>query len=520
MQLSREDAAAASSQRSRGSSTDEKTFDDANTTFNDPASDPANDLDDVNDQLYTYRSTGSQGAGMAVLAGLTGSGGAGGAGGSSREAASMSSTPLGGTPRFSPRKRSISNDASVASLDDVASFNPSRAAAGEIQSSNISLSFGVEEDSSADEMGGGGGGGGFEPSDPRARAEWQRREIARLRALLDESGHSLRRSDADEEEAAAAAAAADSTSTPRLPSQSDEAHAREVEKIREELEKARVAEIAALKAAHARDLEKRQGALKSTREQLKETADEIQTLRGQHERSAAEASASRAESEARKARRLGEATAKALQEAVQLAVASGAGEAEVRRALHTHGIGVYSEGGELRVMEPELGAGRLRPPTVPGSQYDNPGSAGSGGAEAGGEGLGGGAGGGGGEGGAGGGGALASGAALTASKRSSGSRSGGASRDDSLARSSVVSADLAGAGAGGASVTSSGHALGRGSRASETKSISELADEIGASAEMEEFAAAYVSGGGKKKGKNVMKGVSNLLGLRSGSKKK
>jgi hypothetical protein len=65
--------------------------------------------------------------------------------------------------------------------------------------------------------------------------------------------------------------------------------------------------------------------------------------------------------------------------------------------------------------------------------------------------------------------------------------------------------------------------VGGASRASEARSIAELAAAAETSPEMEEFAAAYITGGGdkkKKKGGNVMKGVSNMLGLRSSSSKK
>ena len=76
--------------------------------------------------------------------------------------------------------------------------------------------------------------------------------------------------------------------------EASERHAEEMERVREELEEARVAEIAELKMAHAMDLEKRQGALKTTREQLKETVEQVSALRDQHERSAADARAAEA----------------------------------------------------------------------------------------------------------------------------------------------------------------------------------------------------------------------------------
>ena len=44
----------------------------------------------------------------------------------------------------------------------------------------------------------------------------------------------------------------------------------------------------------------------------------------------------------------------------------------MRSALHTHGVTVYSEDGELKVMEPELatsGTPSLRAPSLLGSQY-------------------------------------------------------------------------------------------------------------------------------------------------------
>jgi hypothetical protein len=129
------------------------------------------------------------------------------------------------------------------------------------------------------------------------------------------------------------------------------------------------AAVEALKAAHAIELEKRQGAHKTTREQLTETADQVRELRGRHERSAAEAraaeaSTSLAESQARKAHRAGEAATRALQEAVHLAVASGASESDVRKALLVHGVVVYREAGELRVLEPDAATSGQRTPSV------------------------------------------------------------------------------------------------------------------------------------------------------------
>jgi hypothetical protein len=49
-------------------------------------------------------------------------------------------------------------------------------------------------------------------------------------------------------------------------------------------------------------------------------------------------------------------------------VASGADEGDVRSALHTHGVVVYSEYGELKVMEPEIASSGHRTPSLLGSQ--------------------------------------------------------------------------------------------------------------------------------------------------------
>jgi hypothetical protein len=101
-------------------------------------------------------------------------------------------------------------------------------------------------------------------------SEWQRREIAKLRALLADSQRDDTETNAGAEWAKGRAGAA------RSGAGANKAHAEEVERIREEL----AAEMAELKAAHAQDLEKRQAAASKTREQLKETVDQIRELRG------------------------------------------------------------------------------------------------------------------------------------------------------------------------------------------------------------------------------------------------
>ena len=416
-------------------------FDDANTTFGDARS-------ELSDALHTHRSGYSSGA--AVLAGLTG----GLAGGGSMGGGSMSSTPLGGTPLgttprgttprgITPRgertPRSAGNDSIDSALGDSPNMYP----------------------------------GGFNPSlagGPRADIATQGGPAA------DQIASTLER-----------------------------VHAEEVAKIRRELEEEREAEIARLKEAHAAEIEKRQSTLSETRAALTETTEHVRELREQHERSAAEARAaeagmSRAESEIRKAQRVGEAATKALQEAVRLAAMGGVEEGTLRRALHTHGVDVVSENGILTVSEPEVATSGQRTPSLLGSQY-------GGGAR---------------------------------STRSFGARSGRFSRDGGgsvagktvseagdyvLSSASTSPADKgqsdepAGYRRAG-SIAPSVSSVGGTSRATEAKSIAELADAIDNSPEMEEFAAAYTGyPKTEKKKKSVIKGVGNMLGLRTKKRK-
>lgn len=116
-------------------------------------------------------------------------------------------------------------------------------------------------------------------------------------------------------------------------------------------------EIEELRQVHAADLEKRGGALRTTREQLQQTSSEIATLRDQHEqsqRTAKEASDAVKEyaKEASERAKAVEQARDALQDAVSLAVASGASEEEVVKAMRKRGVHVERlESGELKVVK-------------------------------------------------------------------------------------------------------------------------------------------------------------------------
>ena len=117
-----------------------------------------------------------------------------------------------------------------------------------------------------------------------------------------------------------------------------------------------------MRQVHAADVEKRGGALKTTRVQLQETSAQVAKLRELHEKSAAEArtadaASRRADDRARVAREAREATLRALQDAVSLAVASGAAEADIRKSMRKHGVVLLNENGELRVAEGDAGDG-------------------------------------------------------------------------------------------------------------------------------------------------------------------
>ena len=123
------------------------------------------------------------------------------------------------------------------------------------------------------------------------------------------------------------------------------AHAAELDRLRLEAARERAAALEELRAVHAADLEKRGGALRATREQLQEASREVASLREQFDVSsktarAAELAAAEASAEAQSRARAAEATRAALQDAVSLAVASGASEEEVIAAMRKRGVTV------------------------------------------------------------------------------------------------------------------------------------------------------------------------------------
>jgi hypothetical protein len=123
------------------------------------------------------------------------------------------------------------------------------------------------------------------------------------------------------------------------------AHAAELDRLRLEAARERAAALEELRAVHAADLEKRGGALRATREQLQEASREVASLREQFDVSsksarAAELAAAEASAEAQSRARAAEATRAALQDAVSLAVASGASEEEVIAAMRKRGVAV------------------------------------------------------------------------------------------------------------------------------------------------------------------------------------
>jgi hypothetical protein len=123
------------------------------------------------------------------------------------------------------------------------------------------------------------------------------------------------------------------------------AHAAELDRLRLEAARERAAALEELRAVHAADLEKRGGALRATREQLQEASREVASLREQFDVSsqtarAAELAAAEASAEAQSRALAAEATRAALQDAVSLAVASGASEEEVIAAMRKRGVAV------------------------------------------------------------------------------------------------------------------------------------------------------------------------------------
>jgi len=97
------------------------------------------------------------------------------------------------------------------------------------------------------------------------------------------------------------------------------------------------AQLEELRKVHAADLEKRTGSLRATREQLQKTSVEVAELREAQVAARAKAVATANE---------------ALQDAVSLAVASGAKETDVVKAMRKRGVTVERlETGELRVVK-------------------------------------------------------------------------------------------------------------------------------------------------------------------------
>ena len=117
---------------------------------------------------------------------------------------------------------------------------------------------------------------------------------------------------------------------------------------------------------HAADLEARGASLQTTRRQLQEASAQVAELRANHERSETEArdaaeAARAADAAAREQRRVAESSMKALQDAVSLAVASGASEEHVRNAMRAHGVELANRDGRLVVQTPRGGkAGTFR----------------------------------------------------------------------------------------------------------------------------------------------------------------
>ena len=123
------------------------------------------------------------------------------------------------------------------------------------------------------------------------------------------------------------------------------------------LEKEHAARVKELKQVHAADLEARSASLHTTRRQLRDASAQVAELRANHERSESDArhaadAARAADAAAREQRRAAESSIKALQDAVSLAVASGASEDAVRNAMREHGVELANRDGRLVVQTP------------------------------------------------------------------------------------------------------------------------------------------------------------------------
>jgi hypothetical protein len=242
--------------------------------------------------------------GGAILAGLTG------AAGGAASGSSLASTPLGGTPLTTPGGTPRSNS-------PLKGLNPSMGGVGPTAA----------------------GTGSGEKHAAKAKREAEKAAAALAEAKKKHAAE-LARLKADQ---AAAIAKASDKRAKELAAE----HERKLEEMRQ---------------VHAADVEKRGGALKTTRVQLQETSAQVAKLRELHEKSAveartADAASRRADDRARVAREAREATLRALQDAVSLAVASGAAEADIRKSMRKHGVVLLNENGELRVAEGDAGDG-------------------------------------------------------------------------------------------------------------------------------------------------------------------